>query len=418
MRAVLPLVALSAAHLAAAAPVISRLSAGGVGPNETLLIQGTGLAGGSARLCPIRGSGPCVDIPAAPSSWDGGLKATLPASPAFAAAFSVTVCSPGGGTCSDTTQVQRFSVNVPRINWIIGDGSKDGGVVAGGVVRAFGSALAFDAPGGRCAPATAPSDAVPPGALTPGWMPGLGALLARPAPNANTTALLCAAGGAPPCAPLTVLFASCFRVDASVPADFAPGAYTLVIDNGLASSLDGGGAPPPPLSVYVQPAWPPAVFTVGGSCGGVAPCLAAAAAAGGGLVSVPAGVWDIPANAALVLGSGVRLVGASGGASVLRWADNTAAGAPAVGLGCAGAAAVSNVTLLFTSPIAVGVARRRRVVPRCVHSFPSSSPRRSAWALEGAERAAPPTASTSPSTSRATFPSAPRLRRQAPLAGA
>lgn len=365
MRVFLPLLALSALPSGAAVPVISRLSGGGVGPNETLLIQGTGLAGGSARLCPIQGGGPCVNIPAAPSSWDGGLKATLPASPAFAAAFTVDVCAPGGSPCSNATQVQRFTINTPRITWVLGDGDVDGGVVAGGVVRAFGSALAFDLPGGRCAPATAPSDPVPPGDLAPGWTPGLGALLAQPAPNQKTVVVLCTPGGwgAPVCTPLPVLFASCFRVDAFVPAGLAPGAYELVIANGLASSFDGGGGPPPTLNIYAPPALPPGVFTVGGSCGGVAPCLAAAAAAGGGLVSVPAGTWDVPSNAALVLGRGVRLVGASAAASVLRWAANTAAGAPAVGLGCAGAAAVANVTLLFTSPIAVGVGGGSRSHP-------------------------------------------------------
>ena len=342
----------AAVGVAATPPVIARLSGGGVGPNETLLIQGTGLSGGSARLCPVRGGLPCVTLPGAPTSWDGGLKVTLPADPQYAAAFSVAVCSPGGTPCSDEGQVQRYAINVPRVSWLLGDGALDGGVVAGGVLRAFGSALAWDVPGGRCVPASAPSNPIPPGALPPTWSPGLGALQVRPAPNSNTTAALCGPGGAPPCTLLTVWFSSCFRVDAVVPSSLAPGAYALVIDNGLASILDANGSAPA-IRVDAPQVWPHTVFTVGGSCGGVGACLTAAAAAGGGRVVVPPGIWDVPANSGLLLGQGVSLEGTSASASVLRWAANTAEGAPAVGLGCSGNASVANVTLLFSSPIQV-----------------------------------------------------------------
>ena len=343
----------------AQAPIISRVSGGGTGPNETLLIQGTGLAGGSARLCQLRGTGWCVNVSAAPSSWDGGLKATFPADPKFSAAFSVAVCSSNGLSCSNNEQMQRFFVNAPRVSWVLGDGALDGGVVAGGVLRMFGSALAFDVSGGRCAPASISRDSFPPGAFPPGWVPGLGALTALPAPNPNTTVQLCtstgmgAQGGSGSCESLELLFVSCFRVDAIIPRSSSPGPYTLIVDNGLASSDDVTG--PLSLAIRVDPpaTWSSANFTVGSTCGDIASCLSAASAAGGGLVFVPAGVWDVAADVALELGSGVRLIGDSAATSVVRWAVNTVVGAPSVGLYCYSNALLANISILFSSPIQV-----------------------------------------------------------------
>jgi hypothetical protein len=57
-----------------------------------------------------------------PSSWDGGLKVTLPADSRGIGAFALSAC-PADGACSNETQAQRWTVNAPRVHWALGDDS-------------------------------------------------------------------------------------------------------------------------------------------------------------------------------------------------------------------------------------------------------------------------------------------------------
>jgi hypothetical protein len=71
---------------AVAVPLLSHISSGGAAaPNDTVVLAGSALANASAHLCPLRGGGACLTLPAQPSSWDGGLKVcphrTLPPLP-------------------------------------------------------------------------------------------------------------------------------------------------------------------------------------------------------------------------------------------------------------------------------------------------------------------------------------------------
>jgi len=329
-----------AAAAASAAPLLFRVGPKHAAPNDTFIVSGVGLAAATVLLCPLRGAPACFAAPLAAPAWDGGAKVTLPAPPR---AFSVRACAAGGGACSDGAQAQRFTVNAPRPAWALGEGGGGGGaraasVAAGGTLRVFGAALALDAASGACPPLRA----------------GGGGGGAR----AAATVSLCAwpGGGAPCLALAPPAPASCFRLDAAVPAATPPGAYALVVDNGLASSLDGAGAADAPLriDVFARAAWPAATWRVGTDCG-LVDCLAAAAAAGGGTVALPAGVFDVPRDAALALAPRVALVGAGAGASVLRWAANSAAGARAPALACRGGARVRALTLLATSPVGVGL---------------------------------------------------------------
>ena len=80
-------------------PVISRISSGGAAaPNQTIVLAGVGLAGAHARLCPLAAgaAAPCLALPAIASSWDGGLKFTLPADATAIGAFAVSACSAAG----------------------------------------------------------------------------------------------------------------------------------------------------------------------------------------------------------------------------------------------------------------------------------------------------------------------------------
>jgi hypothetical protein len=104
------------------------------------------------------------------------------------------------------------------------------------------------------------------------------------------------------------------------------------------------------VTVLAAPAWPAAELVVGTDCD-VATCVARAAAAGGATVRVPPGVFDVGSDVTLTLLNSTTLVGSGAGVSVLRWASNTAAGAPAAALACAGRARVARLTLLATSPV-------------------------------------------------------------------
>lgn len=340
---------------AALPPIISRVSHGGAAaPNDTLVISGAFLDGGTAILCPLdpaAGGGPCLALPAQPSSWAGGLKVTLP--PTSVGAFSLAVCSPAG-QCSNASQAQTFSVNAPRVSWVLGTGDTNGDAVeAGGVLRVFGSALALNPLTGVCGALTAAA-APYAQALVPGaFPPGAAAALATPPPGTATTASLCSASGGS-CLPLPLpLLASCHRLDLPIPAATPPGEYSLRLHNGLASTRWGLGALGMEAAITITPprATLPAspVLTLGKDCAALPACLAALPAAGG-VVAIPAGVWDVPGDVGVEVRGGVTLVGTAGAASVLRWASNTAAGRPAAALYCTGPSLLSSFTLLLTSP--------------------------------------------------------------------
>ena len=124
LRISLALLAAATAAAAAAGPVISHVSSGrAAAPNQSFVLAGAGLAGASARLCPLRGGGACLVLPPQPSSWDGGLKVTLPADSRGIGAFSLSACPAGNGACSNETQAQRWTVNAPRVHWALGDDS-------------------------------------------------------------------------------------------------------------------------------------------------------------------------------------------------------------------------------------------------------------------------------------------------------
>lgn len=339
-------------------PLIFRVSAGGsAAGNDTIIISGTHLAGASARICPLRGGGGCATLPPASSSWEGGLKVTLP--PSTTGAFSLAACSSAG--CSDTAQAARFVLNAPRVAWVIGDGGgAPSSVATGGVLRIFGASLALDPTTAACAPIRALDARIAPSALPAEWSPmgALAASLSTLPQGTRTTVLLCSGGA---CAPLPApVIASCHRLDVVIPEATPPGTYTLRVDNSLASTADGVGVLDREMvvTVFAPAPWPQQEWVVGTDCG-IVDCLAAADAAGGGRVLVPAGVWDVPSDVGLILPSRTHLQGVGGGAdgpsSTLRWAANTVAGAPSAALTCGSSARVSGLALLAVSPIVVGL---------------------------------------------------------------
>lgn len=312
-------------------------------PNETVLINGVNLATATVFLCPLRGGGSCQEMEPASASWDGGIKVTVPSPPA---AWGVRACT--AGLCSESAQAQRFTINAPRVAWALGDGGGDGGtgqssVAAGGVLRVFGAALAIDGVSGACPSIRADDHGAAPASVPAGTL---------------TAVSLCSwPSGAQPCIALPrPSISSCYRLDVVVPAGTPVGAYSLIVDNALASSLDGAGALDAPLrvDVFAPEPWPATPqWIVGVDCS-IVDCLAAADSAGGGVVRLPPGVSDVPRDASLNLPRHTTLVGAAVG-STLRWAANSAAGASAPAISCRGSARAANFTMLVTSPIGVGL---------------------------------------------------------------
>jgi hypothetical protein len=344
--------ALALALAASAQPIISRVSSGAAAaPNDTIVLAGVGLANCSALLCPLSGL-PCLSLPPQPSSWDGGLKFTLPAASA-PAAYSVAACC--GAVCSNASQAQRYALNAPRAAWALGTGDAPGSVEAGGTLRVVGAALALSPATGACAPLTAATTDYAPGALDPARFPpgAAAALAAAPAGTASAAWLCPAGGGSGACVPLPPpLLASCHRLDLAIPPATPPGAYSLRVSNGLAASNQGLGALDSELALTVAPAraLPAApALTVGTDCS-IQDCLRAAKAAGGGRVHVPAGVWAVPSGVALELAAGTTLTGEGADASVLRWGANTLAAPVAAALTCTGPALLAGLALEVASP--------------------------------------------------------------------
>ena len=337
---------------AAAQPVISRVSSGSAAaPNDTVVLAGVGLDSAAAVLCPLSAPfTPCLTLPAQPSSWDGGLKFTLPPAPSSIGAFSIAACI--NQQCSNASQAQRYTLNAPRVAWTLGQGDS-AGVEAGGVLRVLGAALALNPATGVCAPLLAATTDYAPGALDPAlFPPGAAAALAAAPPLTATTAILCSAASGACGAALPLLLASCHRLDLAIPAAQAPGAYTLRIHNGLASTAQGLGVLDSEATVAVLPprALPSSpALTVGKDCD-IVQCLARVQASGGGAITLPPGATDVPANVALVIPPGTTLRGAGMGQSTLRWLSNTQAGAPTSALTCTGPALLTGFSLQLLSP--------------------------------------------------------------------
>ena len=328
--------------LALTEPLLFRVSKYAA-PNETVVINGVGLSSASVSLCPLRGPPSCQVVPLAAASWDGGLKVILPSPPR---AWSVNACVEEVCSGGDS-QVQRFTINAPRIAWALGDGGGGGTssgqvtVAAGGILRVFGSALAIDA-AGFCPPLRADARG-----STPALLPG----------GTSSTLSLCISPSSCIVLPPPTI-ASCHRLDVLVPLGTAPGSYNLIIDNSLASSLDGLGALERAFQVDVfnRDPWPLSPqWVVGKDCTSVDACLKEAYVAGGGVVSLPPGVFDIQQDTFLTLPSRTSLLGAGASSSTLRWLSNSGAGALNPAIICPGSARAANFSILITSPIASGV---------------------------------------------------------------
>ena len=241
-----------------------------------------------------------------------------------------------------------------------GDGGNDSittsNVAAGSILRIFGSALAIDPMSGDCMPLRMPDARLPPSALIPSvWPPGLAAAFAIPPQNTATIVSLCV-GSTTTCINLPVILASCHRIDVEIPTNVVPGMYSLHVDNGLASTLDGTGVLDTEHSIVIisQQSWPTRTWVVGTDCSTPSVCIATASAAGGGTVSLPAGVFDLNADEFLTLNNFVALIG-SGPASILRWTSNTFSEAPIAAIECNGTARMENFTILALSPVQAGL---------------------------------------------------------------
>jgi hypothetical protein len=327
--------------LASLAPILFRVSKFAA-PNETVLINGVNLVTASVSLCPLRGSPSCLDIPLASNSWDGGLKVTLPNPPK---AWSVRACI--SDICSDDSQVQRFTINAPRIAWALGDGGGEGtstgqaSVALGGILRVFGAALAINSQG-FCPPLQADDHGSQPATLPIGT---------------STILFLCI--NSTNCITLpSPLIASCHRLDVLVPVGISPGSYDLIVDNSLATSSDGLGILEKPfrVNVFQRDPWPSTPqWTVGKDCVTIDGCLQSASVAGGGVVNIPPGIFNIPQDMFLTLPPHTSLLGSGMSLSTLQWISNSPTGALAPAISCPGLARMANFSILITSPIGIGI---------------------------------------------------------------
>lgn len=327
--------------LASLAPILFRVSKFAA-PNETVLINGVNLVTASVSLCPLRGSPSCLDIPLASNSWDGGLKVTLPNPPT---AWSVRACI--SDICSDDSQVQRFTINAPRIAWALGDGGGEGtstgqaSVALGGILRVFGAALAINSQG-FCPPLQADDHGSQPATLPIG-----------------TSTILSICINSTNCITLpSPSIASCHRLDVLVPVGISPGSYDLIVDNSLATSSDGLGILEKPfrVNVFQRDPWPSTPqWTVGKDCVTIDGCLKSASVAGGGVVNIPPGIFDIPQDMFLTLPPHTSLLGSGMSLSTLQWISNSPTGALAPAISCPGLARMANFSILITSPIGIGI---------------------------------------------------------------
>jgi hypothetical protein len=102
-------------------------------PNETALVQGSGLRNVTAVKVRAAGSAtPAMSVPVTEAS-DAGLHFVLPPQLAWPAIYELEL-SP-----SSTSDATRTAINAPRVQWLQGD--KGDASSAGGWVRAFGACL-------------------------------------------------------------------------------------------------------------------------------------------------------------------------------------------------------------------------------------------------------------------------------------
>lgn len=147
--------------------------------------------------------------------------------------------------------------------------------------------------------------------------------------------------------------ASCYHVDAVVPASVPPGTYNLLLNSGVYA---GNGLPMATISVIAPPPQPTAVCTVA-TTSQLFACLTTLNATGGGTVAVAAGTLQMPADAVLFITDRVSVVGAGADATILQWAANVPGQGttpPALVTG-AGAWTIANLTVQVRSAVEYAV---------------------------------------------------------------
>jgi hypothetical protein len=345
-------------------PVLDAVTAA-VLPGQAVMVTGAALAASSLALCPHGPAGACTaplpaefvppadssSAPTAPLSWPiGGLAGCLPLPTLQRSASSIKAAVPANATAdawwvvavqdSGAGTSNCLSVNSPHVKWVsVGRSAPAGDAYPGAAFSMFGEALRFadsrTDQGFDCAPlfplegAGAPNYTAAGRAQTElqarGYAVPAIALRSDPAPGVPAQLFPC---------PVTL--ASCFRVDASVPAAVPPGNYSIVVrDNGLpALTLFPEGTVVARMRIAVPPpAWSTAAsLTVGLDCANISACLRAAPSwfgAGGGTVWVPPGRYRMARNEVLNISAGVQLVGApaasgeaDAAAVVLQWDNN------------------------------------------------------------------------------------------------
>jgi hypothetical protein len=346
-------------------PVLDTATAA-VLPGQAVMVTGAALAASSLVLCPHGTAGRCTvplpaefvpqedssSAPTAPLSWPIGrlegclplptlqrsassIKAAVPANATADAWWAVAVQDNGSGTSN------CLSINMPRVKWIsVGRSAPAGDAYPGAAFSMFGEALRFADSGTEqgfdCAPLfplegagapnfTAAGRAAQTELRARGFAVPTIALRSDPSP-----------GGLAQLIPCPVALASCFRVDATIPAAVPPGNYSIVVrDNGLpATALFPEGTVVARLRIAAPPpAWNTgASLTVGFDCANISACLRAAPArfgASGGTVWVPAGRYLMGRNEVVNISAGVQLVGAPAASGegdaasvVLQWDSN------------------------------------------------------------------------------------------------
>jgi len=271
-----------------------------VSVNETVVFSGSGLqACSSVRFCD--GAKACVVAPLlTPPSLT--VRAAVPVAGLQAdSTLNATLLGADGG------ELVSAVLNAPIVDWWQGSAATpsipgSSGALFGQRLRIFGRNLAWA--GGKCLPFSKQLD------------PVAAAVRMRATPLG---------GGAP--LELSLVVASCYRVEARLPAAGAAGDYAISLHTGLTGpgvGADGFTVILPRIVIGTEE-WPAAVFYLNVSgvpaptpgCNSVAQCLATAGAAGGGTIVAPAGVvtvcenWFFPNN--------VALRGAGRGLTVFWW---------------------------------------------------------------------------------------------------
>ena len=349
-------------------------------PNAILWLSGADLGAPGVQLQFCAPS--CSFVAPAMQTNDSVAFIVPGASGAAPALATVAACAPGGAPCS-----APISLNAPRVTFIFSESDENStatlwnsttqSALPGSTIHVVGRNLAWGA--ATCDPlvpspdpsaysaSTAAAEAARAAVVAGGPLPDalLDALLAAAravpspatgAPAAASASLVPAAGGAS--VALAVTLASCFRLDAELPAGLAPGDYELrLTSNGLAGAPAAGWLAGTVTVVAPRGAgsgWPVAPF--GCASGDIVACVAAAQAAGGGVLQLEAREYVMPRDAAIVFGGGVQIVGAGARATTLVWRNNSGS-PPAALIACTGMGVVRGLTVRVDNTTAnVGVA--------------------------------------------------------------